>query len=129
MQAPFDHVLPMFVVTREEVMKMFEEKLISIDETAALVEKEIESAQFEAHKNSMAKAIKFLADVKEKTIFLRDHLVPSAESWSVSAAQALEIRTALSPVRVDPAAIKFGVDKEKMISTELYNAHGRSPRW
>lgn len=118
-----DHVIPMFSISRDEMLSRMNAKLASIAESRALIEKAQADAVGDREKTALGSGLKELATVEARVAFLRDHLAP-VDAWAMSAQQAIEMLTLTEKVVIDPLALKFAVDPSVDIRTSLHNVNG-----
>jgi hypothetical protein len=118
--------LRLFVIRREEILAMCARKLESIAEQRALLECQLTPACLGRDEEIIRQTIGVLAEVEEKTIFLRDHLGDFVER-DASASETLDVRASLRPVKVDLRSLLFAKDPKLDLTTQLYNTIGRTP--
>ncbi|HZN64004.1 MAG TPA: hypothetical protein VFB66_01800 [Tepidisphaeraceae bacterium] len=131
-----DHVIPMFRITRKEILDKIAAKLESCARCRATIEKVMGEARLEAEKKQLAKAVETVNEIEENMVTMRDHLDdpafqesdPEAGYWRVSAAQLFEIRTQLKTVDMTESEIRLGLDAALAIQNQQYNTVGRRPR-
>ena len=119
-----EHVIPIFRVTRTELIDGLSRKLESIAEARGVLLAEKEKAVMEAQRNSLDQALAELAEVAARAAFLRDHVGP-AECWDVSAQQAVEIWRSMELVKVDPFEVRMSLDPKKVVTRVAHNLTGR----
>lgn len=126
-----EHVVPMFRITRLDILEMFEKKLASIGPTRAELEKILAGSEgilLSSQRDGIENGMGYLTEVEAKARFLRDHLAPD-DHWTVTAAQLIEIHASLAPVTVNMAQLKFAIEPGKQLQKDQHNFTQRQARW
>lgn len=123
-----DHLVPMFAIQRTDVLEMFAAKLESLHEARATAVTMKDNATLNSDQEKLSDALLFIDETTAQVEFMRDHLA-DGPSWSLSAAQLVEVRTSLKPIKMNVAHLNLAVDYTKFIATEVHNFNGRMKRW
>lgn len=123
-----EHIVPMFRITRAEVLDLANKRIESLVKNRALLEEQAALARLDRDREAIKVAKEVINVAEERAVFLRDHL-DAADSWVVTAAQATEMYTALEPMDVDWERLRLSADPGKILQQLVYNQTSRTPRW
>lgn len=133
-----EHLIPMFTIRRDEIVKLMEEKFESVVKVREKVNAACEGrdqldgfaprVMLDREQKALKEALELFDDIEGQLGFMKNHL-GEKESWDLSAAQLLEIRRSLEPVNIDLDQLRLALEPGKQIQIATHNYNGRTARW